>query len=119
LRTPGESRQKNKENTMGLFNWFRSNKQEASDGSSSAEGKGIEAVYSFLQTDFEPKGYNDALINPDQSNKADGIRMIRSHLSIILDKSMNHYEKLIRDLDYHVKSRSDAGLVDLVEELKA
>ncbi|HXF90626.1 MAG TPA: hypothetical protein VNJ29_01700 [Candidatus Nitrosotenuis sp.] len=129
---------------MGLFDWFSKNQPQTTvnnNGSnngqneipekvfiekgepppaldSNGEAKGINAIYAFLQSDYEPKGYNDALVNPDQSNKADGIKLIKLKLKIIMDKEINSYEKSIKDLDYHIKTRSDAGLVDLVEELK-
>lgn len=132
---------------MGLFNWFNKNqpqttvnnngsnngqneipedlfieKQEPNEQtpiiSSNGEAKGINAIYTFLQSEYEHKGYSDALVNPDQSNKADGIKLIKLNLKIIMDKEINNYEKAIKDLEYHIKSRSDAGLVDLVEELK-
>lgn len=132
---------------MGLFSWFRGKQPQNSSTSIGGNGqdeipedifiekrdsqansvplisnshtRGIDNVYAFLQTDFEPKGYSDALVNPDQSNKADGIKLIKLHLKIIMDREINHYDKLIKDLDYHVISRSNAGLVDLVEALKA
>jgi hypothetical protein len=129
---------------MGLFNWFKANQPQngatpSSNGSAeiaedifiekrdpqenttfynNSEARGIDSIYAFLQIDFEPKGYNDALVNPDQSNKADGIRLIKTHLNIIMDKEINYYDKLIKDLECHIRSRGDAGLVDLVEELR-
>lgn len=130
---------------MGLFNWFRANQPQALSTTSengqnaipedifidnseplpqsaiynnNGELKGIDAIYVFLQIDFEPKGYNDALVNPDQSNKSDGIHLIKTHLNIIMDKEINYYDKLVKDLECHIKSRSDAGLIDLVGELE-
>jgi hypothetical protein len=35
------------------------------------ETKGIEEIYFFLQQDYETRGYNDALTNPDQSYRAE------------------------------------------------
>jgi len=133
---------------MGLFNWFNKNQPQttvnnngsSNNGqheipedlfiekrepqehnptiSSNGEAKGINAIYAFLQSEYEHKGYSDALVNPDQSNKADGIKLIKLNLKIIMDKEINNFEKSIKDLNYHIKSRGDAGLVDLVEELK-
>src|SRR5512133_2330530 len=80
--------------------------------------KGLDAIYAFLQSDYESKGYNDALTNPDESYKNDNIRLIRQDLMILIDRSVNHYETLIKETEYHISTRSRAGLLDLVDELK-
>lgn len=80
--------------------------------------KGIDAIYSFLQSDYETKGYDDALTNPDESYKNDNIRLLRQDLMILIDRSIYHYETQIRETEFHISSRSRAGLVDLVDELK-
>jgi len=79
---------------------------------------GIEAVYSFLQADYESRGYNDALTNPDDSYKTDNLRLLSQDLSIQIQRSNTYYESILKELDFHITSRSRAGLVDLVEELK-
>ncbi len=109
---------------MGLFNWFRTNQSQmavntVTDGqeipkdvfieerdpqeqapsfSTNGEVKGIEAIYAFLQTDYELKGYNDALVNEDQSNKADGIKRIKLDLEIIMDREIHSLNKSIMDI---------------------
>lgn len=80
--------------------------------------KGLDSIYAFLQSDYESKGYNDALINPDESYRNDNIRLIRQDLMILIDRTLNYYETMIRETDYHISTRSRAGLLDLVDELK-
>lgn len=80
--------------------------------------RGLDAVYSFLQSDYESKGYNDALTNPDESYKADNIRLFHHDLIILLDRTQVYYDGLLKELDFHISSRSRAGLIDLVEELR-
>lgn len=80
--------------------------------------KGLDAVYEFLQFDYESRGYNDALTNPDESYKADNIKLFHHDLIILLDRSMVYYDGLLKDIDFHISSRSRAGLIDLVEELR-
>ncbi|MDG1278524.1 MAG: hypothetical protein P8O16_14670 [Algoriphagus sp.] len=80
--------------------------------------KGIESIYQFLQADYESRGYSDALINPDDSYKSENIKLIRYDLEILVQKVTTYYQDLIRELDFHMQSRSRAGLIDLVEELK-
>ncbi len=82
------------------------------------EVKGIDAIYSFLQADFESKGYNDALVSPDESNKLDNIRLLQLDLGILIQKVETYYTDSLKEIDYHMTSRTRAGLIDLVEELK-
>lgn len=84
----------------------------------SAEAKGIDAIYAFLQADYESKGYSDALTNPDDSYKTDNIKLIKLDLQILIQQVNTYYEDLIREIDFHINSRGRAGLIDLVEELK-
>ena len=45
-------------------------------------GMPIDLIYSFLKEDYETKGYDDALANPDVSYKEMNKSMIRSNLEI-------------------------------------
>lgn len=83
------------------------------------QANGIEAVYIFLQADYESRGYSDALINADNSNKNDGIKLIKLDLQLLTRRVNNYYEKRIKDLEVQISSRSRAGLMDLVEELRS
>jgi hypothetical protein len=129
---------------MGLFNLFKNNGNGSSmnetveansipkelfieekdpqnlisSNTTNGSTRGIEAIYSFLQADYETKGYNDALTNPDDSYKADNILLIRQDLEILILQVKTYYEDNINKLEFHINSRSRAGLVDLVEELK-
>lgn len=79
---------------------------------------GLETIYNFLQADFESRGYNDALTNPDDSYKSDNLLLIKYDLQIIIHRVNTYHEDLLRELDFHILSRSRAGLIDLVEEMK-
>ncbi|HET6559797.1 MAG TPA: hypothetical protein VFG54_20895 [Prolixibacteraceae bacterium] len=130
---------------MGIFNFFRPKqdqfntpvRQDASlvprDSYSEDQGfresitapavngkaNDIEAVYAFLQADYESRGYNDALVNADNSNKNDGIKLITLDLQLLTRRVINYYDKKIKDLEVQIGSRSRAGLLDLVEELRS
>jgi hypothetical protein len=80
--------------------------------------RNIDAIYEFLQYDYESRGYNDALTNPDESYKSDNIKLFAHDLQILIDRSSIYYEELLKEVDFHINSRSRAGLIDLVEELK-
>ena len=45
-------------------------------------GKPIDLIYNFLKDDYESKGYDDALTNPDTSYKEMNKSMIKSSLEI-------------------------------------
>lgn len=94
------------------------NPQPKPNFQSDGEAKGIEAIYVFLQADYESKGYNDALISADESYKSDNIKLIKMDLQITVQRANTYYEDLLRELDFHITSRGRAGLIDLVEELK-
>lgn len=79
---------------------------------------GLDAIFAFYQDDYESRGYNDALANPDESYKTDNIRLFNHDLLILIDRSSNYYESFLKELDFHIGSRTRAGLIDLVEELK-
>jgi hypothetical protein len=80
--------------------------------------KGIGEIYLFLQKDYESRGYNDALTNPDESYRIDNMRLLKEDLSILIQKVSTYYEDLLKEIDFHILSRGRAGLVDLVEVLK-
>lgn len=79
---------------------------------------GLDAIYAFFQDDYESRGYNDALTSPDDSYKSDNIKLFHHDLLILIDRSLNYYESFLKELDFHIGSRTRAGLIDLVEELK-
>lgn len=79
----------------------------------------IDLIYGFLKEDYESKAYNDAIVNPDKSYKEKNLKIIRSNLEIKFKQVLLKYEDMIREIDFHIKSRSEAGLTDLVEQLKS
>lgn len=120
FRKKNDNQGKNTDNPVGINN-FSGVTNYAGQGVESVSvngSKGIDAIYNFLQYDYESKGYNDALTNPDESYKADNIKMFNHDLFILIDKSATYYEGMLKELDFHISSRSRAGLIDLVEELK-
>ena len=81
-------------------------------------GKPIDLIYNFLKEDYESKGYDDALTNPDTSYKEMNKSMIKSSLEIKFKQVHRKYEDDLRTIDFHINSRKEAGLVELVKELE-
>jgi hypothetical protein len=122
---------------MGLFDFFNFKRNGVSvneptedqfiDNSepNDAVGNGVEslqhtlqAIYDYATIDFEQRGYQDALINPDSSYKLENISLLIEDLNIKIRQAKNHYTTLLKKLDFHITSRKDAGLIDTVNELE-
>src|SRR5690606_25909375 len=84
-----------------------------------ASTKGILAIYHYLESDFEGKGFDDAMINPDESYKKENIRLIKFDLVIIIQKVRIYHDSLLKEIDIHFKTKSYVRLIDLVEEHKS
>jgi len=94
-------------------------KKPVLDDTFMASTKGILAIYHYLESDCETKGFDDAMISPDESYKKENIRLIKFDLEIIIQKVRIYHDSMLKEIDFHIASRSRAGLVDLVEELKS
>jgi hypothetical protein len=78
----------------------------------------LDSIYDFAETDYEEKGYNDALINPDNSYKTDNIKLLRYDFQIKIKRAYKTYEDYIKDIEFHIDTRKNAGLVDTVKLLE-
>lgn len=78
----------------------------------------IDIIYQYLKEDFETKGYEDALCNPDSSYKEMNKQILRNNLEVKLQQVKLRYSDDLKELEFHIDSRSKAGLVDIVEQLK-
>ncbi|MBD3592718.1 hypothetical protein HC965_25575 [Bacteroides sp. GM023] len=81
-------------------------------------GMPIDLIYGFLKEDYETKGYEDAMSNPDVSYKEMNKQIIRSNLEIKFRQVRLKYTDDLRAVEFHIGSRSDAGLVDVVKQLE-
>lgn len=125
---------------MGVFSFFskkNNNKEESIDnyeGPSeeqfvdNTEPNNIEAqvkiynldeIYDYASVDFEQRGYQDALTNPDTSYKEENIDLLLMDLEIRIQRAELYYSNLLLDLDFHILSRKDAGLIDTVKQLES
>ena len=125
---------------MGLFNFFNrkngvSNDSKnlstsiTADGSannglnSGANGKeesapiGINLLFEFLERNHEGKGYDDALINPDNTHLNQNTEALKNELERTIRRVKTFYEDFIKEINFHIASRGRSGMVDTVEEL--
>ncbi|PWV54448.1 hypothetical protein [Chitinophaga sp. S165] len=78
---------------------------------------GIHILYDFLDKNYESKGYNDALINPDTTHLDQNVIALKNDLERSIRKVKTFYEDFIRQINFHITSRSRSGMIDTVEEL--
>lgn len=79
----------------------------------------IDVIHAFLNGDYNNKAYHDALVNPDQAFMEQNLDILRGELERKFKLVFGKYEDMLQEIDFHIQSRSKAGLVDLVEQLKA
>ena len=78
----------------------------------------IDHIYKYLQFDFESRGYEDALSNPDTSYRDMNKKLIISNLKVLFKQTKQIYIDTLNTTGFHIQSRSQAGLIDIVELLK-
>lgn len=78
---------------------------------------GIYLLYDFLDKNYEVKGYDDALINPDTTHLEQNVTALKNDLERAIRKVKTFYEDLIREINFHISSRGRSGMIDTVEEL--
>lgn len=78
---------------------------------------GINVLFQFLEKNHEVKGYDDALINPDTTHLNQNIEALKNDLARTIRKVKTFYEDFIREINFHIASRTRSGMIDTVEEL--
>ncbi len=84
---------------------------------SKANGSGIQLLFTFLEKNHEGKGYDDALMNPDTIHLQENIEALKNELERTIRKTKIFYQDFIREINFHINSRTRSGMVDTVEEL--
>jgi hypothetical protein len=80
--------------------------------------RNINLLFEFLDRNHESKGYDDALVNPDISHLEQNLLSIKNELERTLRRVKTYYEDFIKEIDFHIESRSRSGMIDTVDELK-
>jgi len=86
---------------------------------SQLEKYNLEKIYAFAEIDYEQKGYDDAIINPDNSYSEDNIKLLKLDLSIRIKRAYKTYEDHLKDIEFHIETRKNAGLIDTVKLLES
>src|ERR1035437_2239572 len=75
----------------------------------------LDEIYKYLRVDFESRGYDDAMSNPDTSYRDMNKQLIVSNLKVLFKQIKQIYIDNLKTTDFHIKSREQAGLIDIVE----
>lgn len=78
----------------------------------------LDEIYKYLRIDFESRGYDDALSNPDISYRDMNKQLLVSNLKVLFKQVKQIYTDSLKTTDFHIKSREQAGLIDIVDLLK-
>jgi len=78
----------------------------------------LDEIYNYLRIDFESRGYEDALSNPDISYRDLNKQLLVSNLKVLFKQIKQIYIDNLKTNDFHIKSREQAGLIDIVDLLK-
>ena len=78
----------------------------------------LTGVYKYLRSDFENKGFSDCLVNSEKSYMLENITIILNDLLLLIDESIQALDDELKQIDFHIGTREDEGLTNLVKELK-
>ena len=92
---------------------------ESAEKDSPSSEHGINLLFQFLERNYEKKGYDDALMNPDNTHLEQNIAALKNELERTIRKVKTFYEDFIREINFHISSRTRSGMIDTVEALNA
>jgi hypothetical protein len=78
----------------------------------------LDEIYKYLRIDFESRGYEDSMSNPDISYRDMNKQLLTSNLKVLFKQIKQIYIDNLKTNDFHIKSREQAGLIDIVDLLK-
>lgn len=79
----------------------------------------LDTIYNYVDTDFEEKGYNDALVSPDLSYRDNNLKLLKYDLQIMIKRAFRTYDDYEKDLEFHLSTRKEAGLIDTVKLIES
>jgi hypothetical protein len=76
-------------------------------------------IFSRIRKDYEIEGYNDALSTADVKYRDDNKEILKLNLRVDIEEAEIEIKEYLKELEFHIKSRTKAELNDLVEELES
>lgn len=93
------------------------NKEQEDKIAAPPSENGITLLFQFLEKNHEGKGYDDALMNPDNLHLQQNVESLKNDLERTMRKIKTFYEDFIREINFHIESRGRCGMIDTAEEL--
>lgn len=85
----------------------------------STEVSAVDALETFMNTNMEKTGYVDCLVNWDSSHMEMNKDIIKTELGKKIADAISFYEDHVKDFQLHIKTRTQSGLMDVVDELQS
>lgn len=82
-------------------------------------GMPIDAIYAYIQDDYEQEGYSDAMCNADMAYKESKKEIIKNGLKMLFEQVRLRYESDIRDINVQIDIVDIQGLTTSSMSLKA
>ncbi|MFV0419452.1 MAG: hypothetical protein ACK5KT_12065 [Dysgonomonas sp.] len=82
-------------------------------------GMPIDAVYAYVEKDYEQEGYDDAICNPDSSYKESRKIIIRSGLNRRFEQVRLRYKNDLREIDVQISTVEQQGMMNTSSVLRA
>lgn len=78
-------------------------------------GMPIDAIYAYIQDDYEQEGYSDAMCNADMAYKESKKEIIKNGLKMLFEQVRLRYESDIRDINVHLNDYTNLFMTFLME----
>ena len=79
----------------------------------------IDAIYTFINKDYEQQGYDDAMCNTDSSYKDSKVSIIKNELKRLFEQVRLRYRSDLREIEVQIGIVEQQGLISTAESLKA
>lgn len=82
-------------------------------------GMPIDAIYVYIEKNYEQEGYDDAICNPDSSYKESRKTIIRSGLNRRFEQVRLRYKNDLREIDVQIATLEQQGMINTSSILSA
>lgn len=79
----------------------------------------IDAVYAYIEYDYEDQGYSDAMCNVDNSYKESKKQIIKNGLKRLFEQVSLRYKSDLRDVEVQIEIVEQQGMTNTASSLKA
>jgi len=79
----------------------------------------IDQIFDYVNQDFESRGYQDAIVQPDTHYLNENVELIKNDYQLVIDKAAYKYKEFLTELEFHIATRTSMGLTEIVQGLEA